>query len=85
MPPKTMLGSKEIYIGVCRKIVTSFSHSWKKKNELTKAQVEKGLPEHSLVTDCPTRWGSQQKMVARILEQDAAIRQVLSEDRKLHT
>ena len=53
-----------------------------KKHELTKAQIEKGLPEHSLVTDCPTRWGSQQKMVARILEQDAAIRQVLSEDRK---
>ena len=69
-------------VGVCKKIVTSFSHSWKKKQELTKAQVEKGLPEHSLVTDCPTRWGSQQKMVARILEQDAAIRQVLSEDRK---
>ena len=53
-------------IGVCKIIVT-------KKNELTKCRVVKGLPEHSLVTDCPTRWGSQQKMVARILEQDAAI------------
>ena len=32
--------------------------------------------------DCVTRWGSQQKMVRRILEQENAIRQVLGADRK---
>ncbi|XP_026083928.1 zinc finger BED domain-containing protein 1-like [Carassius auratus] len=32
--------------------------------------------------DCPTRWGTKQKMVARILEQVPAIRQVLMDDRR---
>ena len=32
--------------------------------------------------DCPTRWGSSAKMVSRILEQEEAIRVVLSTDRK---
>ena len=31
----------------------------------------------------PTRWGSTHKMIARILEQERAIRRVLSEDRKV--
>ena len=54
----------------------------KKRSSLTEAQVAKGLPHHTLVTDCPTRWGLQHKMISRILEQDAAIRMVLSDDRK---
>lgn len=69
-------------LGLCRKLVGSFSHSWKKQRNLSKAQVELGLPQHSLITDCVTRWGSQQKMVRRILEQENAIRQVLVADRK---
>ena len=69
-------------LGICKKIVTTFSHSWKKKRDLGKAQVKLGLPQHSLVTECATRWGSKQKMLERILEQEAAIRQVLSGDRK---
>ena len=36
--------------GVCRKIVSSFSTSWKRKRELTKAQINLKLPQHSLVT-----------------------------------
>ena len=32
--------------------------------------------------DCVTRWGSKEKMVARVLEQEKAIRQVVSSDRK---
>ena len=36
-------------LGVCRKIVTGFSHSWKRKQELAKAQMELNLPTHSLV------------------------------------
>ena len=68
-------------IAVCKKIVENFAHSWKKRS-LTGAHITKELPQHSLVTDCPTRWGSQHKMISRIIEQDAAIRMVLSEDRK---
>ena len=69
-------------LGLCRKLVSAFSHSWKKKRDLTKAQNDLGLPQHSLVTDCPTRWGSLIKMIDRILEQEACIRQVLVVDRK---
>ena len=68
--------------GVCRKLVELFAHSWKKKRELSEAQVQLKLPNHSLVSDCVTRWGSKEKMVARILEQEKAIRQVVGTDRK---
>ena len=60
--------------GICRKLVCTFSHSWKKRHELASAQQELELPQHSLVTDCVTRWGSLQKMVQRVLEQGKAIR-----------
>lgn len=32
--------------------------------------------------DCPTQWGTKQKMVERILEQEQAIARVLVSDRK---
>lgn len=69
-------------MGVCKKAVAALSYSWKKKRELKKAQESLKLPEHSLKTECPTRWGSRQAMVARVLEQQKAIAQVLSTDRK---
>ncbi|XP_019858606.1 PREDICTED: zinc finger BED domain-containing protein 1-like [Amphimedon queenslandica] len=69
-------------LALSRKIVGSFSHSWKKKRDLRKAQVDHNLPEHSLINDCDTRWGSQQRMIGRILEQEKAVRQVLGSDRK---
>ena len=69
-------------VGVCKKVVQHFAHSWKRRNSLTEAHVAKGLPHHTLVTDCPIRWGSQHKMISRILEQDEAIHMVLSDDRK---
>ncbi|XP_047229374.1 E3 SUMO-protein ligase ZBED1-like [Girardinichthys multiradiatus] len=69
-------------LGVCRCIVGAFSHSWQRKSELHKEQVELGLPEHSLITDCATRWGSKLAMVERILEQAQGIRHVLSDDRR---
>ena len=34
------------------------------------------------IQECPTQWGSMNKMIARILEQEEAIRRVLSSDRK---
>ncbi|KAL6485907.1 hypothetical protein MHYP_G00052990 [Metynnis hypsauchen] len=69
-------------IGLCKKLVGHFSHSWKKKAAMTEAQRELKLPEHSLITECPTRWGSKEMMIARVLEQlKAQISQVLSGDR----
>lgn len=70
--------------GVCKQLVGVFSHSWKKKSALKKAQQELNLPEHSLITECPTRWGSRQKMIGRVLEQSKVLSQVLSEDKKTH-
>lgn len=49
-------------LSVCCKIVTHFSHGFKKKREL--AQI--------LVSDCTARWGSMQLMIARMLEQEVA-------------
>lgn len=36
--------------GVCHKLIGSFSHSWNKRRELSKAQVTLGIPQHSLIT-----------------------------------
>ncbi|XP_060790843.1 zinc finger BED domain-containing protein 4-like [Neoarius graeffei] len=69
-------------VGVCKKAVAAFSFSWKKKRDLAAAQEELHLPQHKLVTESPTRWGSRQKMVERMLEQQEAIAQVLGADKK---
>lgn len=68
-------------LGVVHKIVSGFSLNWKQKRELTKAQLNLKLPQHSLVTDCATQWGSMQKMIGRLLEQEKVIRVVLGSDR----
>ncbi|KAL7842215.1 hypothetical protein SRHO_G00239040 [Serrasalmus rhombeus] len=69
-------------IGVCKKVVGAFSNSWKKKKKLADAQEQLKLPEHKLITESPTRWGSRQRMTERFLEQEKAIRHVLAEDKK---
>ncbi|KAI2646520.1 E3 SUMO-protein ligase ZBED1 [Labeo rohita] len=69
-------------VGLCKKLVSSFSYSWKRKREFLAAQKEMKLPEHSLKTECPTRWGSRQAMIERIIEQQKAIAHVLSSDKK---
>ncbi|CAM4549683.1 unnamed protein product [Leuciscus chuanchicus] len=68
--------------GMCKKVVSTFSYSWKKKNALTSAQRELNLPPHKLITESPTRWGSRFKMMERVLEQEKAITQVLAADQK---
>ncbi|XP_038155642.1 E3 SUMO-protein ligase ZBED1-like [Cyprinodon tularosa] len=65
-------------VGVSKKIVSLFSHSWKRQRALKAAQEELGLPQHKLVTESPTRWGSRQRMIQRLLEQEKAITQVLA-------
>lgn len=69
-------------VGLCKKLVGHFSHSWKEKTALKRAQREHKLPEHSLITECPTRWGSRQQMIQRVLEQQRALSDVLSADKK---
>ncbi|XP_072563330.1 E3 SUMO-protein ligase ZBED1-like [Paramormyrops kingsleyae] len=69
-------------IGVCKKVVAAFSYSWKKKRDLATAQEEYHLPKHKLISETPTRWGSRQQMVKRVLEQKRAITEVLSKDKK---
>lgn len=56
-----------------------------KKLELHKYQADLhvGLKQQSLVADCPTRWSTTGKMIARILEQEEPIRRALSIDRKV--
>ncbi|KAK6168667.1 hypothetical protein SNE40_019858 [Patella caerulea] len=50
-------------VRVCKRVVSVFSYSWKKKRNLEKFQTELDLPQHSLITACDTRWGSTQKMI----------------------
>uniref|UniRef100_A0A9J8CLF4 BED-type domain-containing protein n=1 Tax=Cyprinus carpio carpio TaxID=630221 RepID=A0A9J8CLF4_CYPCA len=71
-------------IGVCKKIVAAFSNSWKRRRELAKAQADQNppLPPHQLITETPTRWGSMQAMVERVIEQEKALSQVLRADKK---
>ncbi|XP_031723874.1 zinc finger BED domain-containing protein 4-like [Anarrhichthys ocellatus] len=69
-------------VGVCKRIVGAFSYSWKRKRDLAIAQAELGLPKHQLTTETPTRWGSRQKMIQRLTEQERAISQVFKADKK---
>ncbi|XP_076874456.1 E3 SUMO-protein ligase ZBED1-like [Brachyhypopomus gauderio] len=69
--------------GVCKKLVCHFSHSWKARVALEKAQKELNLPSHSLISECQTRWGSRQMMMSRILEQQKALTLVLSAEKKV--
>ncbi|XP_057691298.1 E3 SUMO-protein ligase ZBED1-like [Corythoichthys intestinalis] len=69
-------------LSICKKLVGHFSHSWKARAALEDAQKELNLPSHSLITECQTRWGSRQMMISRILEQQRALAQVLSKDKK---
>ncbi|MBN3318107.1 ZBED1 protein, partial [Atractosteus spatula] len=55
--------------GLCKKIVSAFSYSWKKKKALVKAQKVPNLPQHKVKTACVTRWGSMQIMTERVPEQ----------------
>ena len=66
-------------ITLCRKIVSSFSYSYKLKGKFGKLQKELQLPQHKLKADVSTRWGSKYMMLKRIEEQIPAIVQLLSQ------
>ena len=69
--------------GSARSLSAVLPIAGKKKRELEVVQKQLNLPEHSLKTECQTRYGSRQAMTERILEQQKAVAQVLSNDRKL--
>lgn len=69
-------------ISLCKRIVSIFSYSWKKRRHLAGIQIQMCLPSHQLITKSATRWGSRQQMIERVLEQERALSKVLSEDKK---
>lgn len=69
-------------ISLCQRVVSSFSYSWKKRRELAELQIQLGLPDHQLITESATRWGSRLQMIERVLEQESALAKVLSADKK---
>lgn len=66
---------------VSKRLVSVFSY-WSRKQALKNAQIRLGLPAHQLITECNTRWGSLFLSLSRILEQEQAIREVLSGNRR---
>lgn len=68
-------------VAVRKKIVAAFNYSWEKKRDLAEAQIQCSVPPHKLCTESATRWGSRQKMIARVLEQQKPISQVLGADK----
>ena len=66
-------------LGLCHKIVAAFSGSRKRKRELLKSQINFSLQQHSLISVNLIRHK------AYILEQEEALRSILSADReKIH-
>ena len=70
-------------LGLCRKVIASFSYSWKRQRDLREIQQQKDLPLKKLKGDLCTRWGYTADMIERIVEQQDAIRVVLSQDCKV--
>lgn len=69
-------------LDMCKKILSVYSYPCKRKREKANAQAELNLPPYCLITETPTRWESQQQMIQRVLEQEKAISQVQTADRK---
>ena len=57
-----------------------FHRSLKSVSKLREKQKLLGLPEHQLINDCITRWGSTYEMLKRFLEQQQAICAMLLEN-----
>ena len=71
-------------LGRCRKLVEHFRKSTKETYKLREKQEMLKLPQHQLIQECTTRWGSTLGMLERIMEQQAAIAAVLMEGKVRH-
>ncbi|XP_041654041.1 E3 SUMO-protein ligase ZBED1-like [Cheilinus undulatus] len=71
----------EAAVKACRSVVQGFNHSWKRRRELAKKQAELNLPQHTLIQDVVTRWGSTYDMMSRFVEQHTAVAATLMGDR----
>ena len=71
-------------IGRCKSIVSHFKRSTKETYKLREKQELLKLPQHMLVQDCVTRWGSTLCMLQRLMEQRTAISAVLVEGKDRH-
>ncbi|XP_077083445.1 E3 SUMO-protein ligase ZBED1-like [Siphateles boraxobius] len=69
-------------ISLCKRIVSCFSYSWKKRRHLAEVQIQLGLSSHRLITESATCWRSRQQMIERVLEQEGPLAKVLSNDKK---
>ena len=68
-------------LGRCKKLVEHFKKSNKETYKLREKQNMLKLPEHKLIQDCVTRWGSTLAMLERLMEQQAAIAAVLMDEK----
>lgn len=68
---------------IARKAVDAFSRSSKRRRSLREKQGVLGLPQHELIIDVSTRWGSTADMVHRLLEQQQAVCAVFMENRAI--
>ena len=71
-------------LGRCKKLVEHFKKSTKETYKLREKQEMLKLPQHKLIQDCVTRWGSTLAMLERLMEQQAAIAAVLMEGKVRH-
>ena len=71
-------------LGRCHKSVEHFYKSTKATYKLREKEELLKIPQHALVQDCITRWGSTLHMLQRLQEQQAAIAATLMESKDTH-
>ncbi|KAK6489082.1 zinc finger BED domain-containing protein 1-like [Huso huso] len=71
----------ETAVRACWQIVQGFNRSWKRRRELIKKQPDLNVPQHTLIHDVVTRWGSTYSMVSQFIEQQQAVFAALACDR----
>lgn len=66
-------------LGMCRKIVSAFSFSFKKARAFKSIQEQLKIDQKKLKSDVATRWGSMFKMAESIQKNHKAIQQMFSQ------
>lgn len=66
-------------VGMCRRIVSIFSFSFKKSRTFKKVQQDLKLDDSKLKSDVATRWGSMFKMVKSVQDNQQAIQTFFSQ------